>query len=546
MTEQGIMLDHTIQLVTTNSTLLPNPYGSSLTDLSALFNQRVAAVLKSPDTYTNTTGYDNGASKHVINTKGWNIQVDYTAEGSWGFTPIALLSYGRRDSGASYSRMYYAYNYEPAYQLICRREQDQYFTSYTLKWDENNLIGYMNIRALDSSYAYAFIFQIERSTYNLKELLFRNTAAWTSGPNFMYGYKHYDRTISKWSPISVVLTGAGGYSDIYIKYTSIDVTNITIENPISNSLYNTIKYDNAYPEYTINTPIINNVTKYNITVNTNINLHINNQIISTYEYSFFVEGREDDVLVEVTSIANADNKYAVVLKENETFNAARSVYGDYIIRSIDNKLNYSKIIKINEPPMVKGSITGTITLKSCQVNPENLYVMCLRSDGQKIGEYQVSSTNTYRIHNLNIHDRYHIILIDKARTLEWMVSSYRKPMPYDDYIEIDTVEPINGYIITDGTLKILKWNFDLSEVELSQVKVNYINIYYGDTIINNNLIPLGYIMTYGKSIDLTSHYLNNFKYYIIETVYRNKTKKSNIITNDALVNIAKFTSEYND
>ena len=65
-------------------------------------------------------------------------------------------------------------------------------------------------------------------------------------------------------------------------------------------------------------------------------------------------------------------------------------------------------------------------------------------------------------------------------------------------------------------------------------------------MVNNNLIPLGYIMTYGKSIDLTSHYLNNFKYYIIETVYRNKTKKSNIITNDALVNIAKFTSEYND
>lgn len=551
MSEQGKLNDYTIAITNINTISGQNPYGSATaTDLQALFNQRVTALLISPDTYTNATGYDDNATSYTINTKGWNINIDYTAEGSFGFTPIDHLTLPRKDSNFTHNRMYYSYGYEPYYQLIFKREQDQYFNSITLKWDANNLLGYFNLRSLDNVYNYAIYFQISRSNYNLIDLLYRNTTVWNSGPDVLVGYKHYNRTITAWAPTRFgVISGLGGAIDnTYIKQItdlSFSIQSIKYPNPHTDEL-NTYKIYYKDVIFKNNTPIY--ILPYNgsNTFTPNMSKHIDSTCYN-YCYSFFVEGREDDVFVEVKCESNNSVKYTTILKNNEIYNATDSIESNYIIKLIGDPNNYFKIIKPDEE-MIKGSITGTITLKSCQVNTENLYVICLRSDGIKIGEYPVSSTNTYRIHNLNVNERYHIILVDKARTLEWMVSSYRKPMPYDEIIEI--VPPaVNGYIIADGILKLLKWDFIEDQVEDDNIKyaIEYCNIYFSNQINNNNLVKTGNVIKVnGKSLDLLNSYLNDYKYYMIETVYKNKTKQSTIITNDTISNIAKFSSEYND
>lgn len=543
MAEQGEMLDHRLKILSATIISKTNPYGETLTDLPALYNQRIAAVLNNPQSWENKTTYDDKGLNYVINSRGWNINIDYTDEGSFGFTPVDHLVLTRRDSGYSHNRMYYNYGYEPYYQIICKRAQDQNITNIKLHWDERNLMGYLALKAHSSEYYYEFMFQIERSKYELVDLLYRNTANWTSGSNFLIGYKHYSRPTTSWSPENISVSSADIFKNTYIKYfAGARYTWDIYENPHTDSTFSNISYYNG-PALLSDTPHIVPPNIYNHTYNTNMNIHLNSSTYYNYNYLFFVEGREDDVFVDVTSLTHDNLTYRTILKGNETLTVTNVIEGDYIVKVMNDPNNYFKLIKVNDPPMIKGSITGTVTLKSCQVNPENLYVICLRSDGIKIGEYPVSSTNTYRIHNLNVNERYHIILVDKARTLEWMVSSYRKPLPYDDIIESDAIDIINAYVISDGILNILKWELDTSILEN---KYDYINIYCGNTIINNQLKRDTIIKTNGLSFDLTNSFYNDYKYYVIETVYKNKTKKSNIVTNNAVANITKFTSEYND
>lgn len=544
----GIAFDKPITIITgANSSVtsvnVTNPYGTTLTDIQALYNQRVAAVLSSPTTYTNSGGYDDGYSTYVLNSRGWSLNIDYTAEGSWGFTPTNMTDMPRRDSGFSHSRMYYSGWGEPYYQIICRRQQDQYFNSLTMNWDENHLMGYMNIRALDSSYTYGFMFTIERTSYYLTELLYRTTATWTTSPVTYIGYKHYNRPTTAWSPLTV-----GAITDTYIRNTGITnlpITVATYPSPHTASDNSSI----LYYKYTTTPmgPIIPFVNKQLTSSKTfsTLDIHLDESSRYRYNYSFFVEGRTDDVLVQIKNMKD-NSVYGTTLKENETCYVDYTMFTDYKITVPNDPNNYFKIIKPNDAIMIKGSITGTITLTGCTVNPANMYIICLRSDGIKIGEYNIDISNTYRIHNLNVNERYHIILVDKARTLEWMVSSYRKPLPYDELPEIDVPEIANAYVISDSVIKILKWTFkqELPDVEY---KIDYCNIYYGNTLDSSNKLNMQTcIRVYGMSYELTTAYLDTYKYYVIETVYRNLKKQSGIITNDSVVNIAKFKSEYYD
>lgn len=78
-----------------------------------------------------------------------------------------------------------------------------------------------------------------------------------------------------------------------------------------------------------------------------------------------------------------------------------------------------------------GELFGNVNISECNVpDVDELVVYCFRNDDKRlIGEYPIVN-GIYRIPNLDANARYDIVLVDKNRTIEQQVLSYRLPAKY--------------------------------------------------------------------------------------------------------------------
>lgn len=482
----------------TTEEILVNPY-TEKSDILALFNTRCDSVLIDPVTITDNAGFDDGARNTAINQKGWTHSLDYTSEGSSG---LIINGYTARNSGFSYTRMYYSVR-EPDYQIICRRDgNDQYFISSIIKYDENNIFFYCKLRQLSSSFFYDYFWQISKD-YSTIEILFKNNEAW-SNATMLIGIKKYSRTTNAWSPASYT-----GINDTSIKYYSTGIASTSEASIKESDIQSKIISDK------FKNPIIKNyISKKENKLN---GFYKNDENISSYE--LFIEGVESNKEVTIKFFnKNGFYEYGITQLNGITHINKRSKFQEYEISTTDN-LEYKRTIKPYSK-MIRGYISGNVTLSNCEVHYSQLYVLCLRNDGVKIGEYPVSPSYSYNIPNLDVNTKYNIILIDKNKDIEWIVSSFRPPKPYAEVLGPAIIETI--YFHNSNNQRCIR----LSVSDLS--KIDYIKIYYSmNQIDETNMDKIPYFYSNDLITNVHNYYSQGYIYFAAVIYFNNMT--SNII-----------------
>lgn len=495
------MNDSTIEIgiFGTTNYIFPN---KSTTDLSALYDALVAEFLVDPVEKTNTSGYDDGARSFTLDQKGWNCIADYTGEGSFGLT---FSNLPKRNSGFSFSRMYYTNNIEPDYQIICGFNKDGYFNSIKLKYDENKLIVYMNLRNLDNAHAWAFLAIIDKSNnYNLDEIYVRNTANWTDSTSFYVGYKNYNRNNTSWRPISFNVGLSLFNSTTSIK--SINFVGETTYHQTSNKEVFVYKDNNS-----LNREI---KEEYNIAYTLDNNYEYEFENNDTFNYNYFIEGMEfkEDNHIKIYDVFNNKTTY---YKMN---NLIESLYFADYKNMIISYNGITKHVNKYSKNMIRGEIFGNINLKSCgDTNYNDLEVRCYRSDNVFIGTYPVNKNGQYNIPNLDYNDYYDIILIDKSKTIEWKVHSQRKPSLYSNDLPVEyEVKEIIGHQINKD-IDSFKIRIYLDQLETT--KYDKIIMYFSNEEINDqNIIYLVPYTITGNSYNTDTIY----KYYNFRVYYKDK------------------------
>ena len=197
-------------------------------NIATSYNDIVLKKIKSPTKLSNTTASSNVIRSFNIVDRGWNINLQCNSEGQVGFTPNNEAR-PRRDSGYVYSKSLYTNNLEPYYQFICKFNLTTQITFVHINYDENILLGSVNIAATSGGITYGFIFEIIKNgdDYILGPILFRNSTTFINN-KFEIGIKHYNRENIKWAPNIINTT--------YISY------NTEYFNPINTTL-SVRKYD---------------------------------------------------------------------------------------------------------------------------------------------------------------------------------------------------------------------------------------------------------------------------------------------------------------
>lgn len=81
---------------------------------------------------------------------------------------------------------------------------------------------------------------------------------------------------------------------------------------------------------------------------------------------------------------------------------------------------------------IYGQIYGNIFIQDCEFPDSalSLEMLCYRSDSNRfIGRYAVIN-GSYTIPNLDVEAEYDIVLVDRSKTLEQKILSFRKPTAY--------------------------------------------------------------------------------------------------------------------
>lgn len=496
-------------ITSTSEEIFDNPY-TEKTDILALFTSRCNETLIDPISVDDNAGLDDGARNTAINQKGWNHILDYTGEGSSG---IIINGVAAKNSGFAYSRMYYN-NREPDYQFICRRDgNDQYFISSKLRYDENNIFFYCKLRQLGNSFYYDYFWQLSRD-YQTYEMLFKNNEAWSS-TSILIGIKKYNRVYNAWSPSSFTNLG-----DTSIKYYSVGNT-IEYEANIKEFDVQTIEINDRFKNFTIENYVsIINSKENNFYINT----------INTGVYEVFIEGVASNKEVTIKFFnTNGVYEYGVTQLNGISHVNKQSKCQEYEISEVSIP-EYKRTIK-PYTKMIRGYISGNINLSNCDVHYSSLYMLCLRNDGVKIGEYQVTSSYSYNIPNLDMNTKYNVILIDRNKDLEWIVSSYRSPAPYE---EIELPSNIETLIYYSGLNNSRHIKINLNDY----TKSDYFKIYYSNEEIDEskiNTTPYFYSTELDNNID--SYYNQGYIYFAIVNIFNNLS--SNIFT------IANISVPYN-
>lgn len=258
--------------------------------------------------------------------------------------------------------------------------------------------------------------------------------------------------------------------------------------------------------------------------NDNSKVEYNNTI------NYFVEGKSDQEIYnqyENVILTSSNTIYDLQVPSLNYFTYTNG--NKYLSYKVNYGDTYFKDIKFDETnnffiDMVRGDIIGNVNLSSCNVNDiSTLKILCFRNDDHfYIGEYPVID-NKYFIPNLDVNTRYDIILVDKSRTIEQQVSSYRKPTPH-------IVDEINVATITNlSRIKIYGGNYLTWDV-YKDIKsdIDYYNVYFLGIDGNENILLDERIYENYYNFGDVEIIING--QYQIEGVYKGKITKSNIYT----------------
>lgn len=219
---------------------------------------------------------------------------------------------------------------------------------------------------------------------------------------------------------------------------SLSVNNNIVEVPKDNTVIDSLELMNGYVGDIKNIKLYNTAfydddsfsgTQLIDTQFGEITIHENNLAFETFEGDYrlkgFIEGYTDRKFLIY------DTERGVVLYtgvEDYDYNNFNSMYMEnYQIHDLVSGQKYP----INNFNMIKGYISGTVSLKRCGVKSSNMKVYCYRSDTNRfIGIYSVDKDGNYNIPNLDINSRYDIIFRDTTRTIKDQISNYRKPISY--------------------------------------------------------------------------------------------------------------------
>ena len=482
-----------------------------------LYGYFVNTYLVDPVTFSDYSGWDDGARSSALNQKGWDCILDYTSEGSIGFYFPELP---KRSGGGDVGRMYYAYG-EPDYQIICKIWADNFFNNMRYSYDENYFACVMSLRTLGGD-SWEFTFLIDKTdNYNLKHFYFRNINVWSNGNTFGIGYKHYDREVQAWNPSRMICneTNLGLDTSVKAGFTPLQQTTYYNYRYFSANIHRSI----LHPNLKNGISGAKNLKCYTYNMNPTIDRY---DSYDYYDYTFFVEGLESDVSkqIELYDVRynlkryyNHDDFIKLSLRKNSI----------YEIR-YNNKL-YKEVRYTTKKDMVKGHISGNISVTNCDVSSSNvLLIRCYRSsDNLFIGDYKVGSTGFYEVPNLDLNEKYDIILIDTSKSIEWQVLSMRDTVPYGlDELPViykaDKIQNINTVVTSVGAY--ISWDFAKQE----GTKVDHIVVYKSNTEININKIDLyDSDTTHGLSMFIPKASLRN--YYVFKVVYGNTSTLSSIL-----------------
>lgn len=384
------------------------------------------------------------------------IEGSYFSTTPEGVVGITVPSWVKRNSGYTFSRMYHPNNIEPDVFAVLRGVGDNYTTYTKVKYNSTKLVCVQSVYSPIIGVIYAsFLHNPETNNIVLEECYISVDS--TVG-TFEFGRKSYERLEEQWSPqIASAMTSVPLQLGLYnmstgaVPVVNYDIVDINISKIID---YDLIDYSNDFKlvgrpftdtseHYdtkfnkkvghfnTINTIFDDDKTYRFINHKSSIAVYQNNynlaDSIEGLFYNFFVEGVPDGL----TSLhVTIDNQISFIIKSDNN---------DFILNRLS--LNSLKIIangtynKLVSPGrdlnMIKGYIKGEINISNCSASGTPSFIArCFReSDNFLIGEYQVVN-GSYDIPNLNVNDRYTIILVDKNRVLKQQVNSYIKPAPY--------------------------------------------------------------------------------------------------------------------
>lgn len=487
------------------------------TPLTTLYNDYVADIFNGSPLHTYNQSHPSNNQSHTFDILGWDepAKFQYTEEGSMGIIFTDLVP---KPVNVYVNRMYYNIR-QPDFNFMVKFLMHDYQGS-ALKaaWDDEYLIAQMTVAAYQET---LMIFSL--SDFKIIKALYRNTWNAPQTDTLVILLQDYSRPDGPLLPC--VQTGAeipprfNGGKVVEIRSFVADtvaINNTAVKPKILSPSHTGIKVIKAASSHI-------GITNHKRNDFTDLNRPIN----TVCDYTFFIEGIDYAVMTNIKPALYDQPLYNVYIPANGT----ASINGSILDKIYIHHNNYYRILKNDSPIMIRGYIGGTITLKDCaNIPPGNQFILCFREyDNLLIGKYPVINS-TYNIPNLDINTFYNIILIDESRTVEWMVSSHRKPAPYDENNIIQKVPSIiNDISVRVSTransTRTISWtvtnnNYNYFIIYVSSEPFTY-EERYRHNVSQLKITGLSYIPPEADTRN----------YYIIECIF------NNIVTNYKMINI---------
>jgi hypothetical protein len=335
--------------------------------------------------------------------------------------------------------------------------------------------------------------------------------------SILLGFKSYNRYTPTWAPTTYTTIFD---TNIYSFINSGAIYNIGTNNysPIMNS-------NNITPKLLPSNK--NNIVTYSPGYSID-------QYTPRFKISLFIEGQNFPQIIFVKNL-NDNSVTTYNLQDNNStyIELKKSKYQIY-------SGTYYRNFDYSSKNMIPGEIVGNVILDSCtglNISYSSMVIKCLRhSDGFHIGDYQVANNGSYVISNLDSNCMYDLILSDNSKIIEWKVSSYRYPNPY------------NSITTTIATIisTMIEYKFDHINIscslDLSNKSYDAIYVYYSD-------LPLGDFSNAGVSqIDNQTYKIYNgnplYNYYQFKIVYQGNYVLSDVININKNYNKIAIVGDY--
>ena len=176
---------------------------SILIDKQNLLEYFNAQTLSDQTLYENNITTSSSAAVKVVLTGWTDFYLDYTPQGSIGLTNTSLT---KKNSGHSYSIMYYTDFIEPDYQIVASFNSVFYHIFFKIKYNDEKIIGIL--RSINDNIEYDIYFEFIKNGSNISfgncllEIVSVSNHLSFYSTNYVlkYGLKDYNRAVELWNP----------------------------------------------------------------------------------------------------------------------------------------------------------------------------------------------------------------------------------------------------------------------------------------------------------------------------------------------------------